>query len=481
MSKSITSAINDWKGWEVLPTSRRLTQWTFAALRLTLLLGSLFLITWVVDYNPVSWDLTEERLFSISPQTRQVLESLDQPILLTAFVQGGDDPGIERVLMAYADASRRVDYRLVDPEARPDLAAEFNVREYGTLIVEGAERVQRADKIEEPEITNAILAVIKGEPLPVCFTVGHGERSTEDKTRTGLSSAATALWQTNYEVRLVNVAAEGEVPADCRVVVIAGPSSDLLPPERAAIERYVESGGRLAVLLESRTEVPEINRLLARWGVRAADDYVIDTRRNGQQFGLGLQVPLVDEYAPHPITERFRLMSMFNMPRSLVIADEPPEGVDIRALAATTASSWGETNFDRNVPATWDAGADRAGPLPLLVAVARAVEETPRAYRERMRRGEPAPVGEPIMVVAGDVDFATNALFGWQGDGDLFLNSINWLAGQRELISIRPKKIANKRVLLTEGRKALSFVLLVVLLPMIPAVAGVAVMIKKVK
>ena len=91
------------------------------------------------------------------------------------------------------------------------------------------------------------------------------------------------------------------------------------------------------------------------------------------------------------------------------------------------------------------------------------------------------PLGDPILVVAGDADFVSNGFFGWQGNGDLFLNSVNWLTGQADLISIRPKEIANKRVLFTGDNRAATFFLLVVLLPMLPAVTGAVIMFRKVK
>ncbi len=481
MSKSkIWARVESWKRRQVLPSSRSLTQWTFAGLRIVLLVASLFLVTWVVNYNPVSWDLSEEHLFSISAQTRSVLQTLEAPVTLTAFLPSDNDPAIERLLLAYADESPLVDFRIVDPEAEPALAFELNVRDYG-LIVEGTERVQRATAIEEPEITNAILAVTQGEPVPICFLVGHGERDWQDKERSGLSAAGAALGQTNYAPAPVNLGTSDAVPDRCRVVVLAAPKADILPSELDSLVDFLDADGRLMVMLETQVETPVLNELLGRYGLHANNDFVIDTRRNGQQFGLGLQAPVVDEYTPHPITEGFRVMTMFNLPRSVTPTESMPDGLDVRALARSTPSSWGETEFDRSQGATWDPEVDLAGPLPIVVAVGRAVQETPRAYRERLKQGEPAPVGDAILVVAGDVDFASNSLFGFRGNGDLFLNSVSWLAGQQELISIRPKAVANKRILLTDSRKALSFALLVILLPMVPAMTGVVIMVKRIK
>ena len=90
---------------QFIRTSRRVTRWTFAGLQFVLVLAAALLLTWVVNYNPVSWDLTEARLFSLSSQTRSVLQTLDQPVELTAFVPFGKNPSVERLLLAYQEAS----------------------------------------------------------------------------------------------------------------------------------------------------------------------------------------------------------------------------------------------------------------------------------------------------------------------------------------------------------------------------------------
>lgn len=480
MSNAMTSEVAEVRSREIIRTSRRVTQWTFASLRLVLLLACLFLVTWLVTFNPLSWDLTEEKLFSVSPQTVAVLQSLEKPVSLLAFLAGTADPGIERVLLAYADASSKIDYRVVDPEAEPVLAAQYEVRNFNTLIVTDGDAVRRAASFAEPAITNAILGVARGASVPVCFTIGHGERAVAARDRSGLSAAGTALAQTNYEISTVSLGAVLEVPAECQVLVIAGPTTDLLPAEAAAVDRYLVAGGRLLAMVETRTDIPELAGVIERQGVHVRNDFVIDTDRNGKSFGLGIQVPMVDAYEAHPVTDGFRLMTLYNMPRSLAPA-EGAAGLDVRALASSTKSSWGETRIEQGATARWDEGEDAIGPLPLVMAVGTAVEESAVAYRQRMRAGEPAPVGDPHMVVVGDADFAANALFAWQGNGDLLLNSVNWLAGQQELISIRPKEAANKRIELTDSRRTVAFALLVVLLPLFPAVTGVVTAIRRVK
>lgn len=128
MSEAGQAAKRSWTDWKIVPTSRRATQWTFSIVGLILVLGILFLVTFLVRLNPVTWDLTEADLHSLSQQTHNVLRDLEEQVTLLGFVEGGEDPRLERMLRAYADRSARVAYRLVDPVARPALAQNYQVR-----------------------------------------------------------------------------------------------------------------------------------------------------------------------------------------------------------------------------------------------------------------------------------------------------------------------------------------------------------------
>ena len=460
------AASRSWRSGQFLYTSMQVTQWTFAALRLVLLLASLLLLSWMINYNPVSWDLRENRAFSLSEQSKIALDGLQEPIQLTVFVAGGQEAGLQRTLHAYSEYSPLAQVRLVDPQAEPLLAESYEVKDYGVLIVDAGDRIQRVETIEEPQITNAILAVSRGEPVAICFLAGHGERNWNDKERGGLSHAAEVLRQTNYDPVPIVLASQPDVPGECRVVIVAGPENDLLPSERQALRRYLESGGRALILAESGDAVPEIAGLLDDYGLLLHDDVIIDTAKNAQAMGLGLEVPLVDRYEAHPITESFRLMSLYPTSRSITVAESVPPELEVRVLATSTRSSWGETELGSGRAARWDEGEELAGPLPLVIAVAAAVKETPSARQLRLRRGEPELTGDPIMVVFGDIDFASNAYFNFQGNGDLFLNSVSWLSGQTELISIRPKDPLNKRVTLTNFRRFMVFLIVIMLLPL---------------
>jgi ABC-type uncharacterized transport system involved in gliding motility auxiliary subunit len=84
------------------------------------------------------------------------------------------------------------------------------------------------------------------------------------------------------------------------------------------------------------------------------------------------------------------------------------------------------------------------------------------------------PKRETRIVVFGDSDFASNDGLGMApGNRDLFLNTINWLAQQENLISIRPKAPDDRRVTLTEDQQSMVMIFSIILLPGIVLASGV--------
>jgi ABC-type uncharacterized transport system involved in gliding motility auxiliary subunit len=78
-------------------------------------------------------------------------------------------------------------------------------------------------------------------------------------------------------------------------------------------------------------------------------------------------------------------------------------------------------------------------------------------------------------VVVGSSDWAANSFIGFQGNRDLALNAINWLASDEDLISIRPKDREDRRITLTQNQMRWIKISSQFLLPLIVIVGGVSV------
>ncbi|MAG33468.1 MAG: hypothetical protein CL908_21535 [Deltaproteobacteria bacterium] len=385
------------------------------------------------------FDVSESGVHTLSQQTSELLAGLTEQVSVTAFFTEGEAGEIGPILDRYAHASDLFRLRFIEPNAEPAL-----VQELGLTTEELARGIVRfalpsgestsLSEFSESAITNALLKLVKSTGKTVYFLAGHNERTLspgpdeEGEFATGPDSfgrAASALVNETYAVHPLLLATQADVPADASAVVIAGPTRPMLASEIAALARYVEGGGSLFVAIDPRAR-SNLYELLGGWGISLGDDVIVD--RALAVFGQAT-TPIAGEYdVAHPITSLLREPTLFPMVRSVEV-DAAAED-DYTILARTGRDSWAERDLD-----SWrETGRAELGPEDLAGPVPLAVAGTPRV----------APVGEGDgsgpgrLVVFGDSDFATNEYLDALRNRDLFVNSINWLAGDVEQIAIRP-------------------------------------------
>jgi ABC-type uncharacterized transport system involved in gliding motility auxiliary subunit len=412
-------------------------------------------------------DASEAGLHSLSDQTLGVLAALEQDVEVVAFYAPLETPKVREVLDRYGYASERFSVQYADPNARPDLVERFGIdatklNEGVVRVAIGAESVDVADPTEQ-NLTNALVKLTRTGEKKVYFLEGHGERPIAGEQgidAAGFSGAADALRNENYQVESLLLAARGEVPDDADVVVSAGPTRPFLPAETRALEVYLERGGAVLVMLDPRANTDLYDELEA-WGVAVGEDVIVD--RVQGLFGRAT-TPFAAEYGAHPITEGIREVTMFHMARSV----KPLPAGSFVEIVRTSEESWGETDLDlffSEGRAELSEG-DLPGPVPLALA------GTPTVGSAGGQEGE-SDAAEPRLVVFGDSDFASNQLISAGLNSDLFVNSVNWLLGDVEFISVRPESSrASGRQLTTEQVSNIRYLSLFVL-PEAIAVAGV--------
>lgn len=414
------------------------------------------------------WDVTEAGVHSLSDQSKKVLANLEKDLDIYAFLEGGHDPAIERLLDSYRYVSSLIKPHLVDPDRSPELAEQFNVSSFGTLhLVYGMQSATVSGATEE-ELTNGIIKVTRTTERKVCFSQGHGEPDLDDiQDPAGYSGLKQALERENYKTGPVRLATLESVPEDCTVLVVAGPERPLTDHEVQAIDTYLENGGRAFIMMEPRRS-PELKPLLADWGVKVGDDVVLDrVLRLFRGPALGLQ-PIANTYGVHPITENFRRDTVYLQVRSIEADASGKQGLAATELVKTGPSSWAERDLEgifQHRQASLDPETDRKGPVPVAVAVTADL-------KAMGGKGE----GEARLVAFGDSDFANNRhLTAYGYNRDLVLNTVNWLAGEEELISIRPRTLRASRANLTPEDATVVFLLSVLVLPQFLLLLGLGV------
>ncbi len=183
---------------------------------------------------------------------------------------------------------------------------------------------------------------------------------------------------------------------------------------------------------------------------------MVDVSGVGRLFGTGPAVPLVVDYGDSPITKSLEHgMTFFPLARTVSTADKSQVDPQEIELLKTSARSFTIPNLDQK-EVKFDPKTDTAGPLSIGVSATR---------KEGGKEGR--------LVVVGDSDYAANQWIGLQHNGDLFFNTVDWLAQDENLISIRPKSATNRRVTLTAAQSAILWWLDLIFLPGIVIFAGV--------
>jgi hypothetical protein len=192
----------------------------------------------------------------------------------------------------------------------------------------------------------------------------------------------------------------------------------------------------------------------------------------GSLFGTGPFTPIAVKYPNHEITKGFNMATAFHMARSVKPGHGGAQGVTAQSLLETAPQSWAETDLSLKEPITFDDGKDTRGPISLGVAVTVPVKSS---EGNKGTAGDQSDTKDGRVVVIGDADFASNQLFGFQGNRDFFLNAIAWLSEDTDLISIRPKQPDDQRMFLSRSQRVNVTLLALLILPGLWIVLGIIV------
>ena len=402
-------------------------------------------------------DWTADKIFTLSDQTKKILQGLDQEIKVLAFFSV--DPTDERLERSYRlakDLLRKYDretdklqIEFVDPVADARRFQEYNLQFEGTTVFELGSKRELVTTIDEQKFTSAILKVVRDEAKKIYILIGHEGRDIYDYDQTGYSDARKELEKQNYKVDTLSLTTQPEIPADCAALILLGPKASLMAHEVDAISRYLDRNGKLFLMLDSSmTSAKDPHQglvgLMDKWGVRVANDLVLDRFRPAffVYGGTRPEAPYVDNFEFHQITQYVHRQGTFHLARSVTPKPGAGKNLSVKSLAKTTdeiSGSWGETKRKDN--GTFDAdpsyteGEDTPAPVSLAVAIQLEESESTTAGDQS---AEELKESKTRIVVVGDSDFATNFFFQGTGGGDFFLNALNWLTLEEDLIAIRP-------------------------------------------
>jgi ABC-type uncharacterized transport system involved in gliding motility auxiliary subunit len=442
-------------------SSRRATRMGANSLMMVaLLIGIATIVNFIAARHSLRWDFSENQNFSLAPQTHRVLRGLPREVKITVFTRE-KDPGYQSYkerLDSYRQASSKIAVEFIDPERQPKVAQTYGITRTDTAIFESGAQTIRVTNPSEAELTGALMRVSRDEKKRILFLEGHGERSLDDRERTGFSLAKDLLSRQGYEIERISLLSQSAVPDHTAILAIAGPRKPITKEELDRIRTYTEKGGRLLLMIDPDTQT-DFGPLLAPWGIGLGPGVLVDLQDRLAQGDL--TALLVRTFTEHEITQDLNAAVLFPLARHITFDEQVGKEWDYVPLARTSPNSWAETDLKGRV-VSLNEKDDIKGPLPMAAAFA---PKGPAA------EGKP----RPAMVVIGNSTFATNSFVNFPGNSDFLLHATGWLAEDRELLTIGPRDQALKPFVPNPIQERALLYVQVIFLPALLIIAGIVV------
>lgn len=417
------------------------------------------------------WDLTKNKVNSLSDQTTKLVKGLSKPVKAALFAKTQQKEQFRVLLENYRSLSPKFEVEYVDPDKEPTRTKQIGIKKYGTLHLTVGTRETNVEEPNEEKLTNALIKILKNKSPALCAITGHGEKNMNGQDADGYSSAKKSLTDQAYEVRELNLLQENKIPETCDAIAVLGPTKSFFAPEIKAIEDYLSTGGRAIIAVDLNLKggeySPEMLTLLGQWRVRALTGLVVDPL--SRMLGVDAAVPILATYSKdNAITKDFQTNCYFPFTRPLVAVTETapgtPNDLKVQWLAQTTPKSWAIMDLKSLAggQAKYVEGRDKMGPISTAFAVEGKQKDSKATRNTRL-------------VVFGTSVFATNNYSRFGGNLDFFLNATSWVMEDESLISIRAKDDGVGRVELSREQGTLIFLLTVVIIPILVAAAGIVI------
>jgi len=395
------------------------------------------------------FDLTADKLFSLSPQTVAVLKDMGRDVKAVAFFYPNSQgrTSVKDMFDLFKRETDLFDYEFVDPDRDPARAKELGVRNFPVVVLVSGERNEKITFPSEENVINGVIRVADTTPRRVYFVEGHGELNIHGTDNSGMDKVKALVRSQGMEVDVLPLSMVDSIPEDTDILAIVGPKMDFLDTELALLRNYLDSEGRLLVCFsaEDRTNLDDF--IVDRLSIQRREGIAVDMTSK-MQVG-DPRITMVQKYSDtHPITRDFgQIMTMFPTAGGLRTSIKPvpwEERIMVQHLGRTSHEAWLETDvvtLNQTGEARFDSEKDTKGPLTLIASY--EIKDLPPPDPENPKP-EPSPevlnVPKARAVVFGDQDFMTNQYLPAGGNTDLLRNTLNWLSERESILSLSKER-----------------------------------------
>jgi hypothetical protein len=450
-------------------------------------------LNYLARNHSLRYDLTQQRRYSLSPETIAYLHTLSSPVrivvTLTPTSENADIQqayrDISALLREYTYAtegnpSRQVSVEFLDVYKNRREADQLGIDQPDTIVLICGDRRRTVALGEiyrlengvkkgfrgEQAFTAAILDVSNPGKKKIYFLTGHGELNPEDVDPVrGLSMLRDELRARNFDVARLELSSSAKIPADAALIIAVAPQGRYTPAEEEQLRQYLGAGtGRMILLLEPALPFG-LSNLLLDWGILVDDDLVYDTGADNMTEEGDL---IVRYFLPHPITQTLldRQIPLRIGPARSIRPDPARKlgnDLTVTTLAVTSSTAWGEVSYRLRTAPEYNAGFDVRNDRPGLepnghLAIAMASE------RVSARAGLDFSVRGGRLVVFGTGDLIANNRISGAANLNIILGAVNWTVDRDTQFNIPVRPIDRFSLSLSAGdlarlRRSLLFIL----------------------
>lgn len=392
-----------------------------------------------------SWDLSEEKLNSLSQQTIDVLKNLDKNLVFVGFYRGGQDQNMKEAvsqsLVLFKQNSDKVDLRFVNSLVELDEAQRYlgdvqDKQKFILFATFGEKKVRVEEPFSEENIVSAMIKVTRDKQKTIYFLTGHGEKSIKSDGEEGIQFFKQRLESASYIAKELNLFSAQTIPTDADIIAIVGPQTQIQEGERKLLIEYAQKGGKLFIAADPGQK-HGIALLTKVFGIEFKNNYILDIGLSNM-LGRGPTAVLGIEFdGSNDITKKFigrQNFTIFELVSEVVKEPTPPEGFNVTEIIKSSGGSF-VINELRNVKRS-DIKEQRAHSFAVV-------------SEGKLKDSEGKEGSEFAVAVFGDSDFLLQKNIIQGLNVDLALNAMGFLAKESDLISIQPKAMAQRTLTLT--------------------------------